>query len=407
MYFSSYLEIGGGFATNVENYSYLMVPEAYLRWTSEPNPIDAPLSGFTGRARAPGLSLLVGRAKETWSRLDDTWGLGLWQPLFRWDWVRPEAQGLSGAFVAMESDRARLVLFGTPVFIPEQGPPYQLVDGKFSSSSPWFSGPPDAVILFSRRDEMHYSLRTPTTGSVISHGAAGAMAQLGNPGRDGLWTQASYAYKPRNQLALPFEAYIGNNGPTATIYPEVGYHHLIGFDVGGKSGRVSAWISALREVPMIEDHPANLTYQRLSPMTAISPTLEAKLPFASGLRPRFSISYLHREGGESSDVNALPAQAGSAFGPRFPYKEAVSVSGRATTQVAHGRVLDFGFKFIQEVVESGTVVMADMRFQPAPAWTVTAGADILASDLPESNSSTYIARDRGNDRAFLGAAYAF
>jgi hypothetical protein len=262
--------------------------------------------------------------------------------------------------------------------------------------------------MFSRVDEMRYSLRTPPVGTVISHGAAGAMAQLGNPASEGLWAQASYAYKPRNQLDLAFDAYVDNMmGPTATIYPDVAYHHLIGFDVGGRSGPISAWLSLLREIPINDDRPAFLTYERLSPMTAASPTLEAKLPFAPRWRPRIAVSYLHREGGGGVDANAMSSQNGSAFGPRFPYAEAASVGLRATTQIAHGRILDLGFKGIQEFSEMGTILSLDARFQPAPAWTLTGGIDLLASDRADEDASTMIARDRGNDRAFVGAAYAF
>ena len=405
-YFSSYLDFGGAFASNAENYSYIAAPEAYLRWTSEPSPMDEATSGFTGRARAPGLSLLLGRAKETWSRLDDQWSLGLWQPLFRYDWVRPEAQGLSGAFISMETANARLVLFGSPIFIPEQGPPFELVDGRFSSPSPWFSGPPRDVILFGHRDELRYSVQTPSVGSVVSHVSAGAMAQLGDPSQDGLWAQASYAYKPRNQLTTPFRALL-TPGPTATIFPVVAYHHLVGGDIGANAGPLSAWISNLYEIPIDTDMAPAVTYQRLRPMFAVSPTVEARLPFASRWRPRVTASYLRRFGDEPEDVNSLPTGNGSAFGPRFPYYDAGSISARATTQLARGRVLDMGVKFTQEFLEDGMILSADVRFQPAPAWTLSAGADVIASGRPDSDSSTMIARDRGNDRGFLGVAYAF
>ena len=49
-----------------------------------------------GHRRAARQSRLTfGRATRDWSVLDQEWGVGLWQPLFRWDYLRPEQMGLT------------------------------------------------------------------------------------------------------------------------------------------------------------------------------------------------------------------------------------------------------------------------------------------------------------------------
>jgi hypothetical protein len=64
---SGTLDIGGSFATDVENYSNLNVPEAYLNWEQEDEDVT--------RAR-----VVVGRKLENWNTLDSDWDLGLIQP---------------------------------------------------------------------------------------------------------------------------------------------------------------------------------------------------------------------------------------------------------------------------------------------------------------------------------------
>ncbi|MDZ4082907.1 MAG: hypothetical protein U1E10_08230, partial [Bdellovibrionales bacterium] len=90
--FNGTLELGGSFATAVENYSNIYVPEAFLELQTS-DFTEAELNGDL-RARVS-----VGRRLESWSQLDRHWDLGLWEPLNRFDALRPIDQGLTGAFI--------------------------------------------------------------------------------------------------------------------------------------------------------------------------------------------------------------------------------------------------------------------------------------------------------------------
>ena len=160
-YFQGTLELGGSFATSVENYSNVYVPEAFLELKTE-NFDEAELNGDL-RARVS-----VGRRLETWSMLDRHWDLGLWEPLNRFDTLRPIDQGLTGAFVEGGTGDFKFVAFVSGVYIPEQSAAFSLQNGKLKSASPWFSEPTDRLILFSETTQVQYDILTPSTGSVIS-----------------------------------------------------------------------------------------------------------------------------------------------------------------------------------------------------------------------------------------------
>ena len=114
-----------------KNETYFGLPEAYLEYAGEP------------------VRLTVGRKKRTWSKLDEEFHLGLWQPELRWDYLKPEQQGLLGVYLDFRfSSQVHLVLFTSSLNLPDQGPQYQLKNGQFYSSNRWFQQPSGLFRLF-------------------------------------------------------------------------------------------------------------------------------------------------------------------------------------------------------------------------------------------------------------------
>ena len=73
-------ELGSGGLVGDTATSYLIAPQIFYR------------TGNEGQ-------LTIGRALHDWSYLDNSWNMGLTQPLWTWAAARPEAQGLTGLFV--------------------------------------------------------------------------------------------------------------------------------------------------------------------------------------------------------------------------------------------------------------------------------------------------------------------
>jgi hypothetical protein len=399
------LELGGSFSTDVENYSNIEAPEAYLdwhtRWQSTSDSSDS---------TPMGVGIDIGRKKELWSYLDSEWALGLSQPLNKFDALRTTEQGLTGAFVGYEQGKFQVLAFASALFIPEQGPSYQLQNGDFSSNSPWFQSPPSTLILFGKSRPVHYTLNTPAIGSIVNHLSGGGMIRYGGPHTDGFFAQLAFLKKPRNDLNLPFDGHLALTGDTnfgdVTVYPKVVFHNFVAADVGYVGENWAAILSGAADISDPVDVDSTLTYQKIEPLYLMSPTVEYQ-PWASEFwGPKIKISYLHSVGGDVSTVGPL-ATNGNVFGARLNYREALSIATQTRIVDAEKWKLDHGFRWIEETAESGTILMTDLRLSLGVAWRITLSGDLLGSKQPETKTNTFISRFRGNDRYAARVTYIF
>ena len=394
---SGALEIGGSFATDVENYTNIEIPEAYLNWEST--------MLKTSRAR-----VVLGRKKERWSGLDQDWALGLVEPLNKFDALRPSEQGLTGAFIGWGHGGFDVIAFGSTLYIPEQGAPFQLQNGQFSSNSPWFSAPPSKLVLLSQERPVNYSLDTPSIGSVINHPSAGLMIRASDPTGPHFYAQAAFLHKPRNSLSLPFSGKLRLENTTnygdVTVFPEVVYHNLTMADIGYENQTVAASFSALSEISDTPEVTPDLTYQQINPLYILSPSFEVRTFASHFWGPRFKLSYLDSWGGDSQTLGQN-ASNGNVFGPTVPYSRATSVAVNSVLFRKGRYEVEQGFRWIEELSEQGTVLMGDLRFRFGDAWRLTLSGDLLGSRQDPSKTDTFIARYRGNDRVAARATYIF
>lgn len=412
-FFEGTLHLGGSFATAVENHSNIFVPEAYLVVQSE----RFSEAEVLGDAR---VKLSVGRKLETWSRLDRRWDMGLWEPLNRFDALRPIDQGLTGVFVEVGNGDLKGILYGSTVFIPEQNGEFRLQNGHFKSSSPWFSEPTDRLILFSESTEVQYDIRTPSTGSVIQHVSGGGLLRYGDFS-NGFFAQASYVVKPRNQLATPFEGGLNLTEATSyaavTIEPKVIYHQLFGGELGYKTtvgergSAVGASVSVLKDIPYNENPGSDLTYQDLEPLTMISPRVETEIVAGSATDIELGVDYLHSEGG-GFVMRGPFASDKSVFGPRVPYREAVALDAAVIFGRGHRSTFTVGSRWLEELSENGSLLMANVDYDfstngVTQDWRVSLRADVLGSRLPPNENRGYVSRFRGNDRWMTQLRFLF
>ena len=180
--------------------------------------------------RWPRVDLHIGRKKHNWSRADQYWGMGIWQPRFMWSRIRPEQNGLTGFFLQGSVKNFQWTTFASPFNIPEMGPKFKYQNDQFSSANPWFRAPaPYATVPgVLENKKIIYSLNTPDVEQVALQ-ASGAFQLKWQKGS--YFCQMSYAYKPMNQIVRSVDPLIRidlpGSPPGVDVYPFVSDHRVI------------------------------------------------------------------------------------------------------------------------------------------------------------------------------------
>ncbi|MBU6375585.1 MAG: hypothetical protein KGQ59_06280, partial [Bdellovibrionales bacterium] len=280
------------------------------------------LSIGSSRRLAP-LSFHLGRVLNPWSALDDTWKLGIYQPRFIYDFLHPQQVGLLGGFVRFAGTDWRVTGFASPGFIPDRGLPVNVENGRIASIDPFFHAPISEVIYEGKNTPVAYSVNRPPLSQMLMRPAMGVSAQWGSDG-DGLGVSASYAYKPINQILLAYNNLynLSFEVADADLYPRVLMHHVGGLDLKYSRKRVGGALSVVREVPIMDEVPAQWTSQQLGSAWLLSPSVMVR-----GEKTfQASAAYLHVEGGNAPDKLASGGpnvgDGVSVFEKRYPYSSA-------------------------------------------------------------------------------------
>ena len=396
------IDAGASLAANVSNYSNVEVPEAYFRLQT---PAAAPETSLP-----LGASLTAGRKKERWSGLDSDWSLGLVQPFNKFDALRPTEQGLTGLFGESNAGPVGFMAFVSPVYIPEQTAPYTLNNGRFTTSSPWFSQPPDRLNILGQVRNANYTIQLPETFAVVNHASYGFRLRAASPTGEGLYAQSSFIRAPMNGINLGFTGQLsiveGDSYGDVNIIPEVIYHSVTSGDVGYAAKNFAIGVSILNERPEQPAVPEGFTTSHYSDTRMISPAVEVRTFESKVWGPRLRVAYLETKGGEVTAVGDY-AQNGNMFGPRLMFRHAISGSIETTLHRSERWSLGASARWIEELDELGSVLMSDVRVGLGESWRIALQADFLGSRQPTSDTDTFIARFRANDRAAIRLTYLF
>jgi hypothetical protein len=374
---------------------------------------------YLGTSKSLGnAQLKVGRKLEHWNHLDERWQFGIWQPRFRWDFIRPETVGLLGASFSVTGPAFEWVVLGSPGFIPERGVPISVENGEVMSRSPWFLPPPKKVKFLEEVTAVEYSMVLPSVQEIVQHAGASTMVRLGE--QKGIWASVAYAYKPMNQLLLAYDGYLqldskADESAVATIFPRVLYHHLTSLEVGYNHPSFSSYFSMLYERPVRDAPPSQWTTQEVTSALGVSPTMDVIIGGTEADPSRVEVSYLRvwggnaRDGGELSD---LGGKAGSAFESRYPFDNAFRLALKSNLggiSPALKRIRSHS-QFLGDITNQGYIFSTELRYQARSNWELALGADLLGSNLPvggPDKGANFIGRYRNNDRVHAGITYVF
>jgi hypothetical protein len=357
--------------------------------------------------------VVAGRHLYDWSLVDETWHLGEWQPLFAMDPLRSEELGLTGFFVNPSWGPADLLIFFTPLFLPNTDPTVQERNGALVSDSRWFMQPSQSATLLGQTTPINYSLSVPPLTSLTAQPGSGARLRVGHR-ENGPWGAVAYGYKPINELQVKYNANLSSDGvSSADVVPVVAYEHLLSGDVGYSTGRYNVALSYLSDAPDTS-LPVNGPYQdywqqQPSPMsiysvhTQLNLTKESPKPVSV-----LSMDYLRVFSNITYDVDSAGVPRMAIFPYRTQFSNALKVGFKTQIWWAKKK-WDLGISQLRDFEQLGNVFQAQAGVHLSSRLALNAGLDSLSPDDPSAGNTDprFINKFRANDRIYTGADYVF
>lgn len=350
--------------------------------------------------------LSIGRKKESWSYIDNNFTLGMYQPLFQWDPLLPQQQGLTGVFLTVESPDTVIpwgfVAFGSPLFIPDQGAGYQIRNGQFERSNPYFQAPPKFFVIRGQTDTADYNIQKPDTNDVIFNRSFAGKVYFGKE-QEGPYFQASFANKPVNQLALGFQGFVTpNNSVDVEIQPQVYYHSLASADALYSFKDVVVGLSALRESISSPTYDPQWTYVDYSRSDLISPFVKVRLKNFN-----IALSYLSVSGATETIKGDLSDQSSSYLPHRYPFQSAYQAVLNYRFRLVASQYLNFSTRYLQGSQNEFTLWTTQASYQFRSNWSVSMTTQMVAvQDSAAGNLISYQAYNN-NDAVAMGVNYVF
>lgn len=387
-----FFDLGAGGLVGEKAESYFIIPQAYVQFIPNEK-----------------YSITVGRSVKTYSAIDDYWMLGDIQPVFRWDTVHPEQQGLSGVFVDMKVSRnLDFNVYGSGLFLPTQGPSYSLVGGKLTSSNPWFTEPIDSLRYGGQLYDLSYSIKTPDVSDIIIQPSWG-LGFTAKSDNEALWMRANYFSKTRNDLILPLEVVlnIGNQTSDITVHPETATHKITSLDFGYRGEKWNTTISGLYESDVNFSAQGNwvrpnysdqykLGFHLLGQVTptntlefgalkTFNNTVKVRL---DGIAGNFDIdAYTYR----NQYDNALDLRWSSVFSPR-----------------PHGFLYRTKMRYAYDYKAETSLVSLEVNYRPLASLTLFALTDFFGGDRDKNLAyNNLLVNYLNRDRAQAGVRYVF
>ena len=359
--------------------------------------------------RFQSVKIAAGRKKVEWSKLDDSWRLGMWQPRFRWDYFDPEMVGLTGLFSTVDVGKWQFTAYASPLFVPEQGATFDEDNGTITSTHPFFSPPPKSLPVFEEETDLRYSIVIPSIGDVILNPGGSLQAKYEN---QGFTTKFGYGYLPINQILVGYEAYqyLPKNHVQVKIHPRVVYHHIASLDSAIKKGNWEFSLSSLLEVPNDINKPQNLTVQNAATGFLVSPTLQYKRGDGA-IQRSAKLSFLQTVGGIKNDSGLLAQGQQQIMESRYPYRTAISLSSQHPLFTSGNQFLSLHGKVIYDFTVRGSIYSAELHYGFQKSWDVSFGFDLIGAGKmkapQEGGGADFFGYYRANDRIRGGIAYVF
>jgi hypothetical protein len=357
----------------------------------------------------------VGRKLENWSELDNHWNIGLWQPLVRWDAANPIEQGLTGLFFEFgKSDSVRLVVMVSGLYLPDQQPSYDVVDGRIVSANRWFRAPVASASLENSQGEIAYDVIEPEAKDVLAQNSYAAMLMLGDPDAGG-FLKFSTTDKPANQfhLGIDMEGILNINNANAISFQAPVYavnvrHKINTIEFGNRFADSKVTLSANFEYYEKPNLPEKWQQTQLADSRYAGIIYDTSLKPIGLKRSSLSVSYVVNDQIDKPSEKATLIKGDiEASTQRFLFEEMVGVELKSNLLNTYRRAVDVRLKYVYSIIDSGEWLQAGLQYRQDRDWTWGLSGDLFGVPEDTKSSTSFISKFRGNDRLMGSLTYVF
>ncbi len=385
-----WVDVGAGGLVGEKASSYVKAPQLFYRM------------GQMGKTH-----FTIGRALYDWSFADSFWNLGLTQPIFKWNEARPEQQGLTGLFLnfPVVKNYFDLTFFASPLFLPTQGPSFDLSNGRLTSSNPWFNEPVGIINLAGEKAKLNYDIDVPNSQDVVVQTSFGVL--FGTPHNKKDFILSGFAMsKPRNDLVLPFQGVLNLttfNGDI-TVLPQVAMHQVMGLDIGWNFENVKTVFSWIHEGQVEYDLPVSATYPVLPDQNIFSTTQLFRLSNTQ----RLWVGYIRVDRPQTQLGGVFANAQISTFQNRNRFDETLRVKWEGLLFKSKSVYLvNASFAANQNLQNDNIWLSSDIRWSLYKGIELFSQCDFFGGSDEFIIGSDFINTYQNNDRCFFGGHYAF
>ena len=348
----------------------------------------------------------IGRSTYKWSELDKNFNLGVIQPVDRTTSLDLNQQGLTGLFIEMQNTPTlRSALFVSPLFIPDQGAPFEIEAGSFKPVNPWFTSPPTNVLVNGNLTRVNYDFNTPEIGHVVQQKSIGLNLQYlessfnGLDYGNGFSFNASFLYKPTEQLQLIYDGYLSPDLTIETqITPVVNQHTVFAADAGYSFEWFNLVFSGIYEKQDFISVNEQETISLYEPQIIVS--IAAQFPTYE-LKNRLAL--VHVNGGEKKVTGPLANYIQDWLPNRMPFKNAAKWELNYEWK-GH---FNLGFEYLASLSDSFSTVKMNSSYFMTDNLKLSGKLLLIAAEVNAKQESSDFYNYQDNDQVQMGITYVF
>ena len=336
-----------------------------------------------------------GRKWINWSQADEDWGLGAFNSLDSWDRLRSFSQGLTGIFIAADSNTFHFDIFASCLFLPEITPNVVIENNHFEYFHPQaVSAGPEAINLLNRATPLGYNLLIPSLSSIIFRPSL-LLSVDTKKNIEPFYSKVSFGYLPLNYFPMALEASLAIpiDQVVVDLRPRLLSHTLASAEVVYQwNPELKSGLSVIRDQILPENSlPTDYTTATLGTTTYFSPWIKFKT---------MELSHIYSQGGIGADVGPYANPNQNLFSSRILYRNATQFKVS---------FFELTGKFLHEYSINANWIALDWNHSWSSHWNSFVGGDVISAEYNAApdGGAEFLSDLRALDRIRLGVNYVF